>query len=70
MSFFTNMRPDEKAIVFCGKKARADDLSSEVSLKGIPCQCIHGGREQVSFMHTKLRKQKRERRIIYLYYNI
>lgn len=41
------MQPEEKVIIFCGKKARADDLSSEISMKGISCQCIHGGREQV-----------------------
>lgn len=40
------MEGDDKAIIFCGKKARADDLSSEVSMKGIPCQCMHGNREQ------------------------
>lgn len=47
MEFVTNMQPEEKVIIFCGKKARADDLSSEISMKGISCQCIHGGREQV-----------------------
>lgn len=47
MDFVKNMDPEEKAIIFCGKKARADDLSSEVSLQGIACQCIHGDREQV-----------------------
>ena len=26
---------------------RADDLSSDFALKGIVCQCIHGGREQI-----------------------
>jgi ATP-dependent RNA helicase DDX43 len=35
-----------KCIIFCGKKDRADDLSSEFSLKGIICQSIHGNREQ------------------------
>lgn len=40
------MDPDEKAIIFCGKKARADDLSSEFSLEGICCSCIHGNRDQ------------------------
>lgn len=40
------MDPEEKAIIFCGKKARADDLSSEFSLAGICCQCIHGNRDQ------------------------
>lgn len=40
------MDPDEKAIIFVGKKARADDLSSEFSLQGICCTCIHGSRDQ------------------------
>lgn len=49
------MEPDDKAIIFCGKKARADDLSSEISLRNISCECIHGGREQVS---SALRQRK------------
>lgn len=48
MGFVSNMTKTEKAIIFCGKKARADDLSSEISLQGIAVQCIHGDREQVS----------------------
>jgi len=40
------MSPDDKVIVFVGKKVRADDVSSELSLSGIRCQCIHGDREQ------------------------
>lgn len=47
MRFVKNMRNTDKAIIFCGKKARADDLSSEVSLKGVAVQCIHGDRDQV-----------------------
>lgn len=47
MTFVTNMCEEEKVIVFCGKKARADDLSSEIGMKAISCACIHGGREQV-----------------------
>lgn len=47
MNFVKNqMDPDEKALIFCGKKARADDLSSEFSLEGICCQCMHGNRDQ------------------------
>lgn len=47
MNFVKNqMDPDEKAIIFCGKKARADDLSSEFSLEGVACQCMHGNRDQ------------------------
>ncbi|CAG2068438.1 unnamed protein product, partial [Timema podura] len=40
------MQPDDKVIVFVGKKARADDISSELSLNGVSCQSIHGDREQ------------------------
>lgn len=47
MEFATNMKADEKAIVFCGKKARADNLSSELIVVGVDCQSIHGDREQV-----------------------
>lgn len=46
MDFVKNMSRSEKAIIFCGKKSRADDLSSEISLQGIPVQCIHGDRDQ------------------------
>lgn len=47
MDFIKNMQKNEKAIIFCGKKARADDLSSEICLSGVPVQCIHGDRDQV-----------------------
>jgi ATP-dependent RNA helicase DDX43 len=40
------MDPDDKVIVFVGKKMRADDISSDLSLAGISCQSIHGDREQ------------------------
>lgn len=30
---------------FCSHSA--DDLSSDFALRGIECQCIHGGREQI-----------------------
>lgn len=33
-------------IVFCGKKARADELSSELVLAGLRCQTLHGDRDQ------------------------
>lgn len=46
MDFVKNMTKTEKAIIFCGKKSRADDLSSEISLQSIPVQCIHGDRDQ------------------------
>lgn len=33
-------------MVFVGKKTRADDISSNLALQGIPAQSIHGDREQ------------------------
>ncbi|CAD6994563.1 unnamed protein product [Ceratitis capitata] len=44
--FVCNMKKDDKAIVFCGKKTRADDLSSDLTLEGHMCTCIHGSRDQ------------------------
>ncbi|XP_052903415.1 probable ATP-dependent RNA helicase DDX43 [Anopheles moucheti] len=44
--FIRDMLPTDKVIIFCGKKTRADDLSSEFILSNIPCQSIHGNREQ------------------------
>lgn len=40
------MTPEDKAIIFCGKKDRADSLSCEFVLADIKCQAIHGNREQ------------------------
>ncbi|XP_064624758.1 probable ATP-dependent RNA helicase DDX43 [Lineus longissimus] len=40
------MAPEEKVLIFVGRKTTADDLSSDFALKDIVCQCIHGGREQ------------------------
>lgn len=40
------MKEDDKAIIFCGKKDRADSLSCDFTLQGIACQAIHGNREQ------------------------
>lgn len=40
------MEPDDKVIVFCGKKARADYIATELISMGINCQSIHGDREQ------------------------
>lgn len=40
------MGENDKAIIFCGKKDRADSLSCDFTLKGITCQAIHGNREQ------------------------
>lgn len=44
--FVNNMKATDKIIIFCGKKTRADDLSSEFILKNISCQSIHGDRCQ------------------------
>jgi len=44
--FFREMGPYDKVIVFFGKKARVDDISSELALTNIDCQSIHGDREQ------------------------
>ncbi|EAT37615.1 AAEL010402-PA [Aedes aegypti] len=46
MNFVTNMGPSDKVIIFCGRKTRADDLSSEFVLSGINCTSLHGDREQ------------------------
>uniref|UniRef100_A0A336M3K0 RNA helicase n=1 Tax=Culicoides sonorensis TaxID=179676 RepID=A0A336M3K0_CULSO len=46
IEFIRDMDPNDKAIIFCGKKQRADDLSSDLSLMNIPVQSIHGDREQ------------------------
>lgn len=46
MDFVHGMQPDHKAIVFCGKKVRADYLASELVINGVDCQTIHGDREQ------------------------
>ncbi|XP_052777859.1 probable ATP-dependent RNA helicase DDX43 [Mya arenaria] len=41
------MQEDDKIIVFMGRKVKADDLSSDFTLNGVNCQCIHGDREQI-----------------------
>ncbi|EDV49970.2 uncharacterized protein Dere_GG23261 [Drosophila erecta] len=46
-SFVRNMSNTDKIIIFCGRKARADDLSSELTLDGFMTQCIHGNRDQI-----------------------
>ncbi|KAH8247231.1 hypothetical protein KR038_000582 [Drosophila bunnanda] len=45
-SFVRQMTKTDKIIIFCGRKARADDLSSDLTLDGFVTQCIHGNREQ------------------------
>lgn len=40
------MTDKDKAIVFVGRKSVADDISSELALNDIHCQCMHGDRDQ------------------------
>ncbi|NXD69704.1 DDX43 helicase, partial [Eolophus roseicapillus] len=44
--FIESMKPQDKVIIFVGKKLTADDLASDLSLQGIPVQSLHGNREQ------------------------
>lgn len=46
MKYVDQMQPDDKLIVFVGRKALADNLSCDLILKNIQCQSIHGDREQ------------------------
>ncbi|GBM20865.1 putative ATP-dependent RNA helicase DDX43 [Araneus ventricosus] len=45
--FLASMKDDEKVIVFVERKSVADDLSSDLLLRGVELQSIHGDREQV-----------------------
>uniref|UniRef100_A0A3Q3ESN5 RNA helicase n=1 Tax=Labrus bergylta TaxID=56723 RepID=A0A3Q3ESN5_9LABR len=44
--FIRNMLPDDKVLIFVGKKILADDLSSDMCLQGMAVQSLHGDREQ------------------------
>ncbi|XP_030603346.1 putative ATP-dependent RNA helicase DDX43 isoform X2 [Archocentrus centrarchus] len=44
--FIRNMEPEDKVIIFVGKKLVADDLSSDMCLQGLAVQSLHGDREQ------------------------
>nr|XP_009938396.1 PREDICTED: probable ATP-dependent RNA helicase DDX43 [Opisthocomus hoazin] len=44
--FIDSMKPEDKVIMFVGKKLTADDLASDFSLQGVPVQSLHGNREQ------------------------
>ncbi|XP_005101542.1 probable ATP-dependent RNA helicase DDX43 [Aplysia californica] len=46
LDFISQMDPQDKVIVFVGKKIVADDVSSDLAMESIMCQCIHGDREQ------------------------
>ncbi|KAM9669223.1 DEAD box protein 53 [Dama dama] len=44
--FLQSLSPKDKVIVFVGRKLVADDLSSDLSIQGIPVQSLHSDREQ------------------------
>ncbi|XP_041983046.1 probable ATP-dependent RNA helicase DDX43 [Aricia agestis] len=44
--FIQNMDPTDKVIIFCGKKATARHIHTELCLKGIESQSLHGDRDQ------------------------
>ena len=46
LNFLTNLKDDEKVIVFVMRKTRADYISAELAMRGIVAACIHGGRDQ------------------------
>ncbi|MBN3304803.1 DDX43 helicase, partial [Amia calva] len=46
LDFIANMEPEDKVLIFVGKKLVADDLSSDLCLQGIAVQSLHGDREQ------------------------
>ncbi|KAF7651866.1 hypothetical protein LDENG_00104320 [Lucifuga dentata] len=45
-NFIKNMQPEDKVLIFVGKKLMADDLSSDMCLHGLAVQSLHGNREQ------------------------
>ncbi|XP_063297805.1 probable ATP-dependent RNA helicase DDX43 [Pelobates fuscus] len=44
--FIDCLKPEDKIIIFVGKKLMADDLASDLCIQGIQCEALHGGREQ------------------------
>ena len=40
------MTPEDKVIIFCARKATVDNLASNLYLKDVHADAIHGGREQ------------------------
>ncbi|XP_044538716.1 probable ATP-dependent RNA helicase DDX53 [Gracilinanus agilis] len=46
LSFIDSLMPEHKVIIFVSRKLIADDISSDLSIKGIPVQSLHGNREQ------------------------
>ncbi|KAF6725591.1 putative ATP-dependent RNA helicase DDX43 [Oryzias melastigma] len=46
IDFIRNLLPQDKIIIFAGKKIKVDDLSSDLCLQGLAVQSLHGDREQ------------------------
>ncbi|XP_061645520.1 probable ATP-dependent RNA helicase DDX43 isoform X2 [Phyllopteryx taeniolatus] len=44
--FIGNLLPEDKVLIFVGKKIKCDDLSSDMCLQGLAVQSLHGDREQ------------------------
>ena len=57
MDFIATLGPNDKAIVFVGRKIVADQVASELSLVGIACQCIHGDRDQLDREQVQIGKK-------------
>lgn len=47
LDILRNLAEEDKIIVFVGKKMVADNLSCDLSMDKISCQCIHGNRKQI-----------------------
>lgn len=63
-NFAHNLKDCEKAIIFCGRKNRCDDLASEFTLSGIYNQSIHGDREQVRIKIHKIIQHFKNKKFI------
>ncbi|KAK9873491.1 hypothetical protein WA026_022903 [Henosepilachna vigintioctopunctata] len=46
LQFALSMGPNDKAIVFCGQRATADDVASGMATLGIPCETWHRDKGQ------------------------
>ncbi|XP_068183927.1 probable ATP-dependent RNA helicase DDX43 [Antennarius striatus] len=44
--FISNMAPQDKVLIFVGKKLMADDLTSDMCLQGLSVRSLHGDHEQ------------------------
>ncbi|XP_045779015.1 probable ATP-dependent RNA helicase DDX43 isoform X2 [Maniola jurtina] len=44
--FIKNMEENDKILIFCGRKATASHISTELIVHGINCQSLHGDRDQ------------------------